>query len=57
MYATPLHEFVPVPTDRPLTGEERKWKKFAADEIVYVKGMSFKVQLIEPRRLVLEPVE
>jgi hypothetical protein len=57
MYDTYQKEFVPVPDNRQETGEEKKWTHFHEQEVVFVKGMSFRVQEIAPRKLTLVPIE
>lgn len=56
MYDGALEKFVPVPQDRDLTSYERKLTKFEVSERVFVKGMSFTVQEIHDRSIVLAPV-
>lgn len=47
--------FIPVPEDRPLTKRERRLTKFMVGEIVYVKGMAFRVVSIDQTGIRIEP--
>lgn len=56
MYDAAENKFVPVPQDRDLTEYEKKLTKFEIGERIFVKGMSFTVEDILERSIILAPV-